>query len=38
MIHGYFAIDYKIVWDLAKIDIPLLKKELELILKKGIEK
>jgi uncharacterized protein with HEPN domain len=38
MIHGYFAIDYKIVWDLAKIDIPLLKKELELILQKGIEK
>jgi uncharacterized protein with HEPN domain len=37
MIHGYFAIDYRIVWDIVKIDIPLLKKELELILRKGVE-
>ncbi len=37
MIHGYFAIDYRIVWDIVKIDIPLLKKELELILQKGVE-
>ena len=37
MIHGYFAIDYRIVWDIVKIDIPLLKKELELILQKGFE-
>jgi uncharacterized protein with HEPN domain len=35
MIHGYFAIDYRIVWDIVKIDIPSLKKELELILQKG---
>jgi uncharacterized protein with HEPN domain len=37
MIHGYFTIDYRIVWDIAKIDIPSLKKELELILQKGGE-
>uniref|UniRef100_A0A7C4YR00 DUF86 domain-containing protein n=1 Tax=candidate division WOR-3 bacterium TaxID=2052148 RepID=A0A7C4YR00_UNCW3 len=37
MIHGYFAIDYRIVWDIVKIDIPSLKKELELILQKGVE-
>jgi uncharacterized protein with HEPN domain len=37
MIHGYFTIDYRIVWDIAKIDIPSLKKELELILQKGVE-
>jgi uncharacterized protein with HEPN domain len=37
MIHGYFAIDYRIVWDIVKIDISLLKKELELILRKGVE-
>jgi uncharacterized protein with HEPN domain len=35
MIHGYFAIDYRIVWDIVKIDISSLKKELELILQKG---
>ena len=37
MIHGYFAIDYRIVWDIVKIDIPSLKKELELILQKEVE-
>jgi uncharacterized protein with HEPN domain len=37
MIHGYFAIDYRIVWNIVKLDIPSLKKELELILQKGGE-
>jgi uncharacterized protein with HEPN domain len=38
VIHGYFAIiDYRIVWNIVKIDIPSLKKEIELMLQKGVE-
>jgi uncharacterized protein with HEPN domain len=37
MIHGYFTMDYRIVWNIVKLDIPSLKKELELILQKGGE-
>jgi len=37
MIHGYFVIDYRIVWDIVKIDIPSFKREIELILQNGFE-
>ena len=32
LIHGYFAVSYKIVWDVASIEIPLLRKHLERII------
>uniref|UniRef100_A0A7V5XGL9 DUF86 domain-containing protein n=1 Tax=Thermodesulfobacterium geofontis TaxID=1295609 RepID=A0A7V5XGL9_9BACT len=32
LIHGYFSIDYRIVWEIIKTDIPKLKKNIELIL------
>jgi uncharacterized protein with HEPN domain len=31
LIHGYFGIDYKLVWDAIKIDIPKLRPELQKI-------
>jgi uncharacterized protein with HEPN domain len=31
MIHGYFVVDYRIVWEIVKKDIPLLKRKIELI-------
>lgn len=34
LIHGYFIIDYEIIWDIAKNKIPVLKKEIEKILEK----
>jgi uncharacterized protein with HEPN domain len=34
MIHGYFTIDYRIVWEIVKQNLPSLKKNLEEILKK----
>jgi len=34
MIHGYFTIDYCIVWEIVKQNLPSLKKDLEEILKK----
>jgi len=33
LIHGYFGIDYKLVWDAIKVEIPRIKPELEKILK-----
>lgn len=27
LIHGYFAVDYKIVWDTIKKDLPIIKKK-----------
>ncbi|MGC8718480.1 MAG: DUF86 domain-containing protein [Thermodesulforhabdaceae bacterium] len=33
LIHGYFGIDYKLVWDAIKIDIPKLRPELQKVLK-----
>ena len=33
MIHGYFAVDYRIVWKIIKEDLPELKEKLEEILK-----
>jgi len=33
LIHAYFGIDYKLVWDAIKVEIPKLKPELEKILK-----
>ncbi|MDM7273679.1 HepT-like ribonuclease domain-containing protein [Sulfurihydrogenibium azorense] len=33
LIHGYFGIDYKLVWDTLKLEIPKLKPELQKILK-----
>jgi len=32
IIHHYFGIDYDIVWDTVKTDIPLLKEAIELII------
>ena len=29
LIHAYFSVDYEIVWDVVRTDIPLLKSELE---------
>lgn len=34
MIHGYFTIDYRIVWKIIKEDLPELKEQLEQTLKK----
>ena len=31
LIHGYFAVSYKLVWDVANMEIPLLRKHLERI-------
>jgi len=33
MIHGYFTVDYSIVWKIIKEDLPELKEKLEEILK-----
>lgn len=33
LIHSYFGIDYKLVWDAIKIEIPKIKPELQKILK-----
>ncbi len=33
IIHDYFGIDYDIVWDTVKTDIPELKEWIEIILK-----
>jgi uncharacterized protein with HEPN domain len=33
LIHGYFGIDYELVWDAIKFEIPRIKLELEKILK-----
>jgi len=33
LIHGYFGIDYELVWDAIKVEIPRIKSELEKILK-----
>lgn len=32
LIHGYFGIDYKLVWDAIKVEIPNLKPKLEELL------
>lgn len=32
MIHGYFAINYQIVWDVVQNKIPTLKKQVERLL------
>jgi len=31
MIHGYFVVDYRIVWEIVKKDIPSLRRKIELI-------
>jgi uncharacterized protein with HEPN domain len=33
LIHAYFGIDYRLVWNTIKLEIPKLKPELEKILK-----
>ncbi|MGC8979243.1 HepT-like ribonuclease domain-containing protein [Caldisericum sp.] len=33
LIHGYFGIDYKLVWEAIKVEIPKIKPELQKILK-----
>ena len=33
LIHGYFGIDYKLVWDAIKVEIPQIKPELQKMLK-----
>ncbi|WP_423146839.1 DUF86 domain-containing protein [Rubrolithibacter danxiaensis] len=37
IIHNYFGIDYDIIWDTVKTDIPLLKEGIELIIKEQEE-
>lgn len=32
LIHGYFSVDYKLVWDSIKIEIPNLKPKIKNIL------
>jgi len=34
IIHDYFGIDYDIVWDVLKTDIPPLKEWIEIIIRK----
>ncbi len=38
IIHDYFGIDFDIIWDVVKTDIPLLKIEIERIIKNFSEK
>lgn len=33
LIHDYFSVDYEIVWDVVKSEIPTLKRQVEAILK-----
>ena len=33
LIHGYFGVDYQIVWDVVKTEIPRLNKKIKTILK-----
>jgi len=33
LIHGYFGVDYQIVWDVVKNEIPKLNQQIEDILK-----
>lgn len=33
LIHGYFGVDYEIVWDVIKSEIPKLKEQIALIIK-----
>ncbi|URM32495.1 DUF86 domain-containing protein [Cytobacillus firmus] len=33
LIHGYFSINYRIVWDVVQNKIPELRKQLELLIK-----
>jgi uncharacterized protein with HEPN domain len=34
IIHGYFGLDFEIIWDTLKTDIPLLKNWMEIIIEK----
>jgi uncharacterized protein with HEPN domain len=36
LIHGYFGVDYEIVWDVVKNEIPILKQQIQGILKTAI--
>ncbi len=36
IIHHYFGVDYDIVWDTVKTNIPLLKKSIEVIIEKEL--
>lgn len=38
LIHDYFDIDYQVVWDIIQNDIPVLKEQVNLILKDEIGK
>jgi len=35
LIHGYFVVDYDIVWDIASKELPDLKKKIKKIWEKG---
>jgi len=37
LIHGYFAVSYKLVWDVANYEIPLLRKHLDRIVAENPE-
>ena len=36
--HAYFGVDYNIIWDIIKKDLPILKKQIEAIKKDFIKK
>jgi uncharacterized protein with HEPN domain len=33
LIHGYFSVDYELVWDIVTSKVPALKEEIERVLK-----
>jgi len=33
LIHGYFDVDYEVIWSIITIDLPVLVRQLELILR-----
>lgn len=35
LIHGYFGVDYDLVWKICKKDVPVLKKQIAGLLKEG---
>jgi uncharacterized protein with HEPN domain len=37
IVHEYFGIDYRIVWDVIKNELPILQKQMEGIMKENLE-
>jgi uncharacterized protein with HEPN domain len=32
LVHGYFAVDYEIIWKVITLDIPILKRQIEIMI------